>query len=464
MLDFDYFIEALDKLKRTSKTSEKLAILNEIKETDVEFAQDFFSKCLDNKYQFGLKQIPNYVGPEPDRVSMYHLVECAYDRLLHDKTDLKTFIKEVMKTLTKDEYRLFTLICKKDPSCGVSVALVNRVWPGLISCSSKVCKAVPYSEKALERIKFPCYAQKKEDGARCLCFIESDSVTFKSANGKEYTGLTKLAEAILKANKEFQEYLKTHYKETNFVLDGELLVFHNGTELPRKIGNGILNKSIKGTISEAEADNVWFIVWDWIPYEEYFSTYTGCLPYELRWEFTEKFSSMIEDCCLPVECTLANTKEDVISIFREYLAKGNEGIILKNKKFSWQGKRIPDCVKFKLDLDVTLRIKGLRHGAIGTKYENELGAIECESEDSKLTVFVGTGLSDEFRESFYATYKDYDFQSNPMFIEVRSNGIIEHSDGYSLFLPRFIEVRTDKTQADTLAMIQDLQSAAIALS
>lgn len=464
MLDFDFFIEALDKLKKTSKTSDKLAILNEIKETDVTFAQDFFSKCLDNKYQFGLKQIPDYVGPEPDRVSMYHLVECAYDRLLHDKTDLKTFIKEVMKTLTKDEYRLFTLICKKDPSCGVSVGLVNKVWPGLISCSSKVCKAVPYSEKALEHITFPCYAQKKEDGARCLCFIESDSVTFQSANGKMYTGLNKLSEAILKANKEFQEYLQVYYKKTNFVLDGELLVFHNGIELPRKIGNGILNKSIKSTITQDEADEIWFIVWDFIPYEEYFSADKKCLSYDVRWRFTEKFSSMIEDCCLPVECTIARNKEEVISIFREYLAKGNEGIILKNTKFAWQGKRIPDCVKFKLNLDVTLRIKDLRHGAEGTKYENMLGAIEAESEDGLLTVGVGTGLSDEFRESFYAMFKNWDFKVNPVFIEVRSNGIIEHDNGYSLFLPRFIEIRMDKTQADTLETIQELQDAAIALS
>jgi len=42
-------------------------------------------------------------------------------------------------------------------------------------------------------------------------------------------------------------------------------------------------------------------------------------------------------------------------------------------------------------------------------------------------------------------------------VEVLSNGIILAEDGtYSLFLPRFLEMRTDKTEADDFAMIQAL--------
>ena len=55
----------------------------------------------------------------------------------------------------------------------------------------------------------------------------------------------------------------------------------------------------------------------------------------------------------------------------------------------------------------------------------------------------------------------YHSDSNSMFVEIRSNGLIKNAnnDTYSLFLPRFIEIRNDKTEADDFEMIQKLQDA-----
>lgn len=473
MSDFHYFTEALDQLKATSSINEKVKILKELKEKDVEIAKDFFQKALDPQFQFGLKRFPDYdKSKKPDRPDMYHFVECAYTRLLEDKTDIKTFIASVLETLTEDEYNLFRKICLKDPDCGVSAGLVNRVWKGLIDTGIKLCKAVAYSDKALEKITFPCYVQKKEDGARCLAFVrpKDGTVNFFSSNGKTYTGLETLEYRILEA---CHDYINDCCRFTNnFVLDGELLVisgFGNFSFLPRKVGNGILNKSIKGTISEKEASKVYFVIWDFIPEEEYYGRSYPRLTYSERMQLLHKFNdpymvSMYNKPFGIVPTKEVNSKSEIIEEFKKRLSYGDEGVIVKNKEFIWQGKRIADCVKMKLDFDVTLKVTAVLPGGKGTKYENCLGALYCESAEGDIQVSVGSGFSDEFRKKFYEKYKDKNIKDENIFVEVRSNGIIQAMDEtWSLFLPRFIEIRTDKDEADTATMIRQLEQAALHL-
>ena len=468
MSDFHYFVNALEQLKNTSSINEKAKILQDLKDNDVEIAKDFFEKALSPKYQFGLKQFPEYdISKEPDRPDMYHFVECAYTRLLEDKTDLKTFINSVLETLTHDEYELFKRICLKDPNCGVSAGLVNRTWNGLIDTGIYLCKAVAYSDKVMENIQYPCYVQKKEDGARCLAFVKQNgTVNLFSANGKPYTGLNYLENALRDTVLELVSN-DTKFMDCDFVLDGELVVMDNvmrGTVLPRKAGNGILNKSIRGTISQKEADNVHFIMWDLISIDEYYGQASKKRPYLNRLELLHRFNDVIPPHFAKpfgiVFGHLANSKEEVIDEFKKQLTYGNEGIIVKNINFPWQGKRIKDCVKMKLDFVVTLEVKKMVPGGKGTKYENCLGALYCESAEGIIQVSVGSGFSDEFRKKFHEEYKDKPIEN--LFIDVRSNGLIQADDNtWSLFLPRFVEIRTDKDEADSAKMINELEQAAL---
>ena len=237
-----------------------------------------------------------------------------------------------------------------------------------------------------------------------------------------------------------------------------------GTVLPRKAGNGILNKSIRGTISQKEADNVHFVMWDLIPIDEYYGTASKRRPYLNRLDLLHKFNDVIPaHFAKPFGVVfghLANSKEEVIDEFKKQLANGNEGIIVKNINFPWQGKRIKDCVKMKLDFVVTLQVKKMVPGGKGTKYENCLGALYCESAEGDIQVSVGSGFSDEFRKQFYEEYKNKEIEN--LFIDVRSNGIIQAGDETrSLFLPRFVEIRTDKDEADSAKTINELEQAAL---
>ena len=79
-----------------------------------------------------------------------------------------------------------------------------------------------------------------------------------------------------------------------------------------------------------------------------------------------------------------------------------------------------------------------------------LGALTCESSDGKIRVNVGSGFTDEDRKSITPE------NSIGKFIEVVSNGIINTVDReeYSLFLPRFVEFRFDKDEADSFDAVK----------
>ena len=456
-MEFDTLVDTLKKLESTTKTSEKVELLQSLKDADIDIALDFFQKCLDVKYQFGCKQLPDYPENEPDRPSSYHFVEIAYTRLLEDKTGISAFLDAVIHTLTRDEYMLFTRICKKDPSCGVSVALVNRVWEHAIDTGIKLCKAEPYSVKMMKNIKYPCYVQKKEDGARCLCFVdtENSTVKFLSSSGKEYTCLIELENEIWQS----QYFFSLEHNNESFVLDGELVVLDNNNNImPRKEGNGFLTKSIRGTITESEAERIRFVIWDYIPFSEYYCNKTPSLPYHERLRLV-KLLTKYGDAFTSIDTKTANDIQEIIAEFKKKLKNDDKGIIVKNTNFIWEGKRIKEQIKLKLDLDTTLQVTGWKYGAKGTKYETMLGSLECSSSDGKVCVSVGSGFSDAFRKQFVKTYQRSD--SNSMFVEIRSNGLIKNAndDTYSLFLPRFIEIRLDKTEADDFEMIQKLQDA-----
>ena len=104
----------------------------------------------------------------------------------------------------------------------------------------------------------------------------------------------------------------------------------------------------------------------------------------------------------------------------------------------WEDKRVKTQIKFKAELDCDLRIKAIQPGT--GKYEGMVGAYICESEDGVIEVDVGSGLSDEDRKNFDVIGK---------ILAVVYNARIKNKQGkQSLFLPRAVEIREDKTEAD----------------
>jgi ATP-dependent DNA ligase len=93
-----------------------------------------------------------------------------------------------------------------------------------------------------------------------------------------------------------------------------------------------------------------------------------------------------------------------------------------------------------------LRVTGFLPGT--GKYEGKIGSLLVESADGKVKSAVGTGLDDEER-----SYDPSEFVGQ--IVAVKYNALIEDkkTGQKSLFLPVFIEVRSDKATADNFSRV-----------
>tara|TARA_B110000467_G_scaffold164500_1_gene194003 strand:+ start:3992 stop:4897 length:906 start_codon:yes stop_codon:yes gene_type:complete len=283
--------------------------------------------------------------------------------------------------------------------------------------------------KEIGRIQFPCFAQTKMDGMRGVIVKRDGRVVVFSRNGNTMTKLDKHFEAVLSS-------------VDNVVLDGELTVVDSdGKLLDRKTGNGILNKTVVETVSDEEVARVRFTAWDLIDvcdFDKGVDRRTGverlsrlrAIPANPLFEVVQTFE-------------IANL-EEAQELFKEQLAKGEEGIILKNNDHPWEDKRSKQCVKMKEVIEMDLKITGFAEGT--GKASGMTGAIQVENKDGSIKTSVGTGLDDATRKDIWARQEEL----IGTIITVKCNGVISRkgADSKSLFLPVFVELRLDKTESD----------------
>lgn len=423
-------LDILNEIAATSSRNEKEAIIR--REKDNELLKRVYFLAYDPFTQFYIRKIPEYERNESVHAASLTSMLLGLETLTSRRATGNAAIyhlQTMLMALNASDAQVLERIIAKDLKCGASDSTANKVWPGLVpEFPCMLC--TPSDEKILSKFKFPALAQLKMDGMRFNAIVKGGKCEFRSRNGKEINLLGNLE----------QEFIKLADNE-DIVFDGELLVVIDDKIQDRQTGNGILNKAVKGTISENEAKNVQATVWDCIPYDHFIKG-AGTVQYAIRF-------AMLQTCTLPskirlVESTTVASLEEAQEIFEEYLAQGQEGIILKDLSGVWQDKRVKTQVKFKAELDCDLRITAIQPGT--GKYEGMVGAYICESTDGVIKVDVGSGLSDEDRKNFDVIGK---------IIAVVYNARIKNKQGEeSLFLPRAVEIREDKTTADDSSKIK----------
>ena len=428
----------LSDLKNETSINEKVRMLMEHK--DSKELRDFFYYAL-GKQKYGIKQIPECAFSGNLKSDFYGGISILDKLASREITGNKAIkiVKDYLENCSKYLFSIFVRMLQKFPDVGISQTLCNRIWDNMFPNEIKLCKAQVYSIKALQEIHYPAISQRKCDGARCLAFVDENGyATFYTSSGKEYKNLEAL-------RNDFKALFDTGNYSVG-VFDGEMLVVENGKVLSRKEGNGILNKSIHNTITNEEANCVTMVIWDYIPQSDY-DNGKGKVKYS---EIMKKLQVNLPHIST-VESKIVNSKEEAFEHFKEMLSRGEEGTILKNLDMCWEGKRSKNCVKFKIIIENTLKIVDFIEGS--GKYLDNLGALICESSDRKVRVKIGSGLSDSLRNKIWRNKEKY----TGKMAEILSNGIIQAENGtYSLFLPRFLEIRIDKTEADSFDMIKSL--------
>jgi ATP-dependent DNA ligase len=255
-------------------------------------------------------------------------------------------------------------------------------------------------------------------------------VEYRSRNGKEIQLLGNLDKDFI-----------TLAGDVDCVFDGELLVVEGDKILDRQTGNGILNKANKGTISVEEASKVRATIWDVIPYL-YFIDGECNTPYGKRFDSLQLLMKKAPSKVFLVQSNEVQNMEEANVLFDRYLSAGLEGIILKDKASIWEDKRSKGQIKFKGELECDLKIVGVEEGT--GKYAGMLGAVLLESSDSVIKVRAGSGFSDDQRKTLWGE------NIVDKIAAIKYNMRIKNKVGEeSLFLPIVLEIRDDKTEADS---------------
>jgi len=400
--------------------------------SDDETLKEVVRLALDPFTQFYQRKIPEYECTAAQPVSLNFAIG-ALSHLSQRKVTGNAaidYLRNLLSACSEGDARVIERIIQKDLKCGVSESTANKVWANLVH-EYPVMLCSPFEQKLVDKITYPAYAQLKMDGMRFNAIVKHTdngaTVEFRSRNGKELNLLGNL-------ETEFIEMAAN----IDYVFDGELLVYENGIILDRQTGNGILNKANKGTISEDDAARVHATVWDAIPYAD-FTKGKCALTYQTRLQFLA--SMPLPDKVHLVETTVVYDLEAAQVIFEDYLAAGQEGIILKDAMGIWEDKRSKGQIKFKGELECDLKIVGVEEGT--GKYKGMLGAIICESADGVVKTRVGSGFNDWQRETLWG--ENLLDKIAALKYNMRS---VDKQGKHSLFLPIVLEIRLDKTEAD----------------
>lgn len=422
-------IEILDALAANNSRNFKREFLEQHK--DNQTLRQVVFMALDPFTQFYIRKIPKYEQIGTTDISLSEAISQLHylSQRIYTGNKAIDHLRDVLSNLPPQKAAVIERIIQKDLKCGVSTATANEVWMGLIKdYPCMLCSQ--YEQKLVDKIQYPAYVQLKMDGMRFNAIVRDGKCEFRSRNGKEIQLLGNLE----------QEFIQMAGL-MDVVFDGELLVMENGQYLDRQTGNGILNKASKGTISKEEAEKVCAVVWDAIPYM-YFESGEYNKPYAMRYTMVDHAVKNIKSNRVNMVLTeLVNNFDEANEIFQRFLAAGQEGIILKDPTGIWEDKRSKTQIKFKGELECDMLVTGIEEGR--GKYQGKIGALIAESADGLVKVSVGSGLSDEFRTSMSPE------ELIGRIISIKYNARIQNKNGdHSLFLPIFIELRSDKSTAD----------------
>jgi len=446
--------EILEKIKNENSTNKKIEILKQNKNNNLLKKILFYT--YNNLYNFYIKKIPNVKSHSNltiESEEVWNLLDDLRQRKITGNF-ARDKVKFILEKLNEKDAEIFTKILKKDMKIGINRKTINKVWNNLIP-------EIPYMgarafnekdfNKLLNKVEY-LYAEVKYDGEFVNIINENGNIKTLSRNGKDI----------------YLEHL-FDIKE-GYVLTGELLV----KNVDRYTSNGIINslkqinEKIKlGTIKTKELDDfykrygklpediekdIYVVVWDCIPYEEWIKGKWEVQLYKRR----KILKDFIKDNIHLVEYKIVKTKEEIFEYYYKKLQDGEEGIILKDPNSIWKDGKYKEIQKFKNVIELDLKIVDYKYGTIGSKYENVINRLVLETEDGKLKT-TASGISEEMMN--YLT-KEKDNLKNKIVV-IKCNGISKNKEGeYSLLHPRIEYIRDDKNIANTLNECLEIEEAA----
>jgi DNA ligase-1 len=365
--------------------------------------------------------------------------------------------------LTPKSASLLHRIITKDMRAGFDAETVNKVWKGLVPDFPYMRCSLPKHVKLDEFFEHGAISQVKADGTYANVDITADGeIRISTRQGNEYP-LTALEPLLA----EIRQYVR---KGTQ--LHGELLLLRDGQIIDRADGNGVFTHIREGGDFAAN-ERPLFLAWDQIPLE-------AAVP---KGSYKKSYAHRLVGLCLQllqgcaglksmnevlkqpakgqylgiVESRFVKNMDEAMAHYKANLARGLEGSVVKKYHAIWKDGTSREQIKLKLKVPVELRIEGFIEG--NGKYTGMLGAFKMRSECGALKVDVNA-RGDAQRAHVWANRDKF----LDKVATVEGNAICAPSDSnpdHSLYLPVLVEIRDDKSIADTLERIREQFEAAV---
>jgi len=387
--------------------------------------QEGLVMCLDPLTTFGVKQVPE-CNEDGDGLSWNDFKKAADQLIDRKKTGhaARDLILDLINSSKIDQWNnWYRRILIKDLRCGVSEKTVNNVAKKM-DLEFRVpifsCMLAHDGAKHPKKIKGDCLVEYKYDGVRVVAIVKNGKATLYSRNGKIFTNFPHIESALSK-----KEY-------NNYVFDGEVM-----SDDFQALMKQVYRKS------GAKTDDAYLALFDILPLKEFNDGKSKLNSIE-RKEKLNELAQTFEDAIKLVDYEIINfdTEEGQIKFSdmnKEALEKGFEGLMIKPNDNFYECKRSHAWLKIKPFIEVTLKIIDIQEGS--GKHEGKLGAFHVEGEDDGkfFSLSVGSGLTDDDRERFWAA-KD---KLVGRMVEIRADAITQSIEGehFSLRFPRFKNFR-----------------------
>jgi DNA ligase-1 len=395
---------------------------------------------------FGVRKVPDTIGvinAENPWQDFNGLLLKLSKRQLTGNAALSA-IEEIAYRFDSDEWNNFCApVIRRDLRAGISDKTINKICKKTeYEIPTFGCQLATNSEGRPE-MKGTKRLEPKLDGVRVLMMVISNDfgevvTTCFSRNGKVFENFDHIEKQVsdnfmklVRASKEALQQLSY-----GFVFDGEV------------IGNSFQELMRQARRKEnVQAEDSVFNVFDIIPLNDFRRGYWNAQLHK-RINTLESMRSVIDTMpnveLLPhimVDLDTAAGKDQFHRYCKDMVNAGYEGVMIKDVNAPYECKRNTFWMKYKPTLTVDLTVVGLEEGT--GRNSGRLGALVCEGmDDGKfIQVNVGSGYSDEDRDSYW---KDSNLIVGRT-AEILCDVITQNQDGtYSLRFPRFVRFRDDK--------------------
>ena len=388
--------------------------------------------CLSPYSTFGVKKVPSHGGPDGQGLpweAFEELLNLLSTRQLtgHDARDaIELALSASTQSQWNDWYRRILI---KDLRCGVSEKTVNKVLKGITNIAP-----VPVFECMLahdganheKKITGKKLLEPKLDGVRVITVVnaEHNTVTQYSRNGKILENFTHITDTLSKYIGKFGR---------SYVLDGEI-VSSSFQALMKQVHRK----------DNVQANDAVLCLFDILPLSE-FKNGQSVMGQRRRSKLLKEFKYIFDavgniDIIPQEEIDLDSYVGELQ--FKQYnldaIAKGYEGIMIKDPEAQYECKRSTSWLKQKPFIEVSLTVTDVEEGT--GRNVGRLGALVLEGidDDRQIQVNCGSGFSDSDRDTFWSGRDSLPGQV----VEVRADAITQNQDGsYSLRFPRFLRFR-----------------------